>query len=319
MKMTKEEKIEWARKLRQPSNLPFEAPENYLGCLNDVSEKTLMIPTSVGDSTCYLFEKNSGAVNDVLFVNIHGGGFVQLHNLFDRALCATYALELGCRVLDIDYRVAPESPFPIPVIECYEVIQWVLNHGEKLGINPDKVIVGGNSAGATLTASACIMAQEKGGKVPAMTLLIYPGADSFLSPEESCILNDGEEPDLSDLRVRGVLYNTLYTDNDPSLAGSPYVNLGLATEEQLAKFPDTLVITAGKDYLRYGGERFAGLLAASGSKIILQRFKNSDHGFYVRCMGTEWRDARELAMNTICAKFGLKRIKTPELNADSNQ
>ncbi|MDO4619504.1 MAG: alpha/beta hydrolase [Lachnospiraceae bacterium] len=300
MKLSQEKKMELAVKLRAPANLPFEIPEGYTDVEDRVTVKTLKIPTSVGENTSYLVEKKGGAENDVLIVNIHGGGFVQPHNPWDTYLCDYYAADLGCKVLDIDYQTCPEVMFPTPMIECYEVVQWAMAHAAELGIDPDKVVVGGNSAGATLSAAVCLKANEQGGKMPAMMLLIYPAADAFITPESDKFLE--EELDLTKLETRGILYNSMFTDNDPALADNVYLNLGLLTEEDAQNFPETVVITAAKDYLRVSGEKLAAKIASSGARVTLQRFMNSAHGFYARCSG-DWKEARALVYESIQRKF----------------
>lgn len=312
MHLTQEKKTEIAEFLRRPSNLPFYGPDDYLDRMNMVSKETIHVPTSVGDSVCYLLRPKERELNDLLYINIHGGGFVQRHSVWDEALCATFALEMDCAVLDIDYRLAPEFPFPSPVNECYEVVQWAISHAAELGADPEKVVLGGNSAGGTLTADACLMAQERQGRVPAMAVMLYPAAELLSNPEVRLEDGDYEAIDLGELRNRGTLYNMLYIGDDPSAATSPYVQLVKATEKQLSRFPETLIITAGKDPLRFGGERFAGAVASCGSKVTVKRFLESDHGFIVRCIGPEWRQARALIMDTICAKFGILRTHCVE-------
>lgn len=302
MVMTQQLKEEWAARLRAPANLPFEAPAGYMDALEQVDTRTLKILTSVGENTSYLITPKGGVTNDVLVINIHGGGFVQPHNPWDGALCAHYAVELGSTVLDIDYRTCPEVMYPTPMIECYETVQWAMDHAAELGIDPEKVVLGGNSAGATLTATTCLRAQEQGGRMPALALLIYPACDPFVTPEAEDLLNSGM--DLTRLENRGMLYNAMFTNNDPALEHEVYLNLNSATEEQLQRFPETVVITAGKDYLRYGGEKFASKLAVSGNRVTLQRFCGSAHGFYARCTA-EWQQARALVYETIRRKFSL--------------
>lgn len=312
MHLTQEKKAQIAEFLRRPSNLPFYGPDDYLDRMNLVSKETLHVPTSVGDSVCYLFRAKDRTANDLLYINIHGGGFVQPHSVWDEALCATFALEMDCTVLDVDYRLAPEFPYPTAAIECYEVAQWAIAHAAELGADPRKVVLGGNSAGATLTADACIMAEERQGRVPAMAVMIYPAAEQLSNPEVHLEDGDFENIDLGDLRNRGTLYNLLYTGDDPQALTSPYVQLNTATEKQLSRFPETLIITAGKDPLRFGGEKFAGMVASSGSRVTVKRYLESGHGFIVRCIGPEWRQARALIMDTVCTKFGIRQTHCVE-------
>lgn len=299
LNMTKEEKLAWGQKLRAPKNLPFSAPEGYLDSVNQVQRKEFQIVGSENQQiTLWLTTTKEKTPNSMLYINIHGGGFVQNHAIWDHALCATMARELKCAVLDVDYRLAPEYPFPAALTDCYDVLQWVYAHAEEMDINPDKVVMGGNSAGATLTAGVCMKSAEAGTKIPDMAILVYPAA----AMEETNNIDLNEAVDLSRLEVRSTIYNNLYLARDEQTK-DPYVSLIYARPEMLEKFPDTVVVTAGEDILCPGGELFASRLAVSGSKIILQRFKNSDHGFYLRCMGDEWMNARTMVFEEIKRKM----------------
>ncbi len=301
LNLSREEKLLWGRKLRQPQNLPFVAPDGYLECVDQVQRKEFKITgTENQDITVWLTTTEEKTSNSMLYINIHGGGFVQNHAIWDHALCATMARELKCAVLDIDYRLAPEYPFPAALVDCYDVLQWAFEHSAELDIDPQKIVVGGNSAGATLTAGICMKSAEKKTRMPAMGIMVYPAG----AMEDTNGVDLSGELDLGNLEVRGVLYNNLYLDRDEQTK-DPYVSLIYAKEEMLESFPDMVIVTAGQDTLCPGGEQFAMKLVASGVKVTLQRFRNSNHGFYLRCIGEEWQQARNMVFHEIRSKMGI--------------
>lgn len=303
LNLTKEEKTVLAQRLREPKNLPFTAPEGYLDCVDEVNRREFKIPVSDGEEiTVWLTETEEKLPCSMLFINIHGGGFVQKHAIWDHALCAVMARELRCSVLDVDYRLAPEYPFPTAINDCYDAFRWAYGHAKELGIDREKIVVGGNSAGGTLTAAVCMKAAEHRVPGPAMAVMIYPAG----AMEETEGIVPDENLNLGDLGVRSIIYNNLYLESDDQTK-NPYVSLIYAAPHMLESFPDTVVVTAGQDILCAGGEEFARKLAVSGSKITLQRFKNSNHGFYLRCIGDEWQKARNMVFDEIRFKMGIER------------
>ncbi len=299
LNLTREEKILWGNRLREPKNLPFAAPEGYLDCVDQVSRKELKITGSEQQEiTAWLTTADDTVPDGMLYLNIHGGGFVQPHAMWDHALCATIAMELKCPVLDVDYRLAPEFPFPAALNDCSDVLDWVYEHAGDLHIDPGKIVIGGNSAGATLSAGVCMKAAEEKRQIPSMLVMIYPAG----AMEQTDGIDLSGNIDLADLTTRGVIYNNLYLEHDEQTR-DPYVSLIYASPEMLQHLPDAVVVTAGKDPLCLGGEQFAMNMAASGSRIVLKRFRNSNHGFYLRCIGDEWQDARKMVFDEIRRNF----------------
>lgn len=303
LNLTQEEKILWGKRLREPKNLPFTAPEGYLDCVDQVQRKEFQIMGADHQKiTVWLTTTEDKTANSMLYLNIHGGGFVQQHAVWDHALCAIMAKEFRCAVLDVDYRLAPEYPFPAALNDCYDVLQWVYDHAEELDVDPDKIVIGGNSAGATLSAGVCMKSAEKGTKMPNQLVMIYPAG----AMEQTEGVDVNGEIDLGDLSMRAVLYNNLYLESDDQTK-NPYVSLIYTPGELLEQLPDAVVITAGKDPLCPGGEQFAMMMAASGSRIVLRRFRNSGHGFYLRCIGDEWQEARKTVFEEIRRKMNIER------------
>lgn len=118
-----------------------------------------------------------GAKSDLpALVYFHGGGFtvggIETHDVLCRRLCAA----ANCIVMSIDYRLAPEQPFPAAVQDCYDAYRWVVDRATDFGINPDRIGVGGDSAGGNLAAVVAILTREEGQPSPRVQLLIYPAA-----------------------------------------------------------------------------------------------------------------------------------------------
>lgn len=295
LQLTMEEKKRYRDMLLNPGNLPFDAPEGYLDCLDAVDKEEVKITGSEGQEiTVWITVPKDRRTGGMLYINIHGGGFVQPHHIWDDAICAIMALEFQCTVIDIDYRLAPEYPHPAAIIDCYDVYRWAVENAKKLGIDPAKIAVGGNSAGGTLTAGVCMKADENHFQVPALALMLYPECGLSVEADDPQL---SDNMDLSDLRARGILYTLLYLQSEEQLE-DPYANLLKADEALLGQFPDTILITGGLDPLRFDAEEFAKHLAVSGSAIITKRFRNSKHGFYTRLTG-EWREAREFVFHQI--------------------
>src|SRR3990170_7855439 len=110
-------------------------------------------------------------------VFFHGGGWtigdLDTHDV----VCRQLAIGARCAVFSVDYRLAPEHPFPAAVADCFSATRFVFDHAEKLKIDPDRIAVGGDSAGGNLAAVVALMARDKGGPPLACQLLIYPATD----------------------------------------------------------------------------------------------------------------------------------------------
>ena len=120
-------------------------------------------------------------------VYYHGGGFFFEGAGYHYKLAKAYALQTPCKVVFVQYRLAPKHPFPIPVEDCYAALCWTFANAEKLHIDKTKIAVGGDSAGGTLAAAVCQMARDRGTDLPCFQLLVYPAttAGCRLSPTES--------------------------------------------------------------------------------------------------------------------------------------
>ena len=108
---------------------------------------------------------------------IHGGGMIFGNIDQDDLACDAYAEAVGCVVVNVEYRLAPEHPHPAPVEDCYAALRWMADNAAELGIDPARIAVGGASAGGGLAAGTVLMARDRGGPDVAFQLLVYPMLD----------------------------------------------------------------------------------------------------------------------------------------------
>jgi acetyl esterase len=205
-----------------------------------------------------------------LLVWYHGGGFVigdlDTADSTARELCA----RAGCVVVSVDYRLAPEHPYPAAADDAWSALRWALDHAAELGADADRVAVGGDSAGGNLAAVAAIRARDEGVALRHQ-LLVYPvtdlagsfdsrvenGEGYFLTKDamdwfESCYLGDHEPHD--------PLVSPLYAD--------------------LSRLAPAHVVTAGFDPLRDEGEAYAAGLRSAGVEVLDDRYPTMIHGFF---------------------------------------
>ena len=205
---------------------------------------------------------------------IHGGG----HALGDLdshdGACRHLAEQAGVQVLAIDYRRPPEHPFPAPVDDCFSAYQWLVKNSDAINADPERLAVGGDSAGGNLAASTAIQAAEAGLPM-AFQLLIYPVTD-FVNRSRSRDLFDGGGFYL--VRDGMDRLRDWYVP-DEATRSHPLVSV-LLRDDLPSGLAPAHVITAGFDPLRDEGEAYADLLAAHGVAVTRKRYPSMIHGFF---------------------------------------
>ncbi len=207
-----------------------------------------------------------------LLVYFHGGGWV-VGNLdtHDNA-CRGLANASGHAVLSIDYRLAPEHPFPAGLSDCIEATRWAAANASELGCDGRKLAVGGDSAGGNYAAIVSQLAP-----VPlAYQLLVYPAVDARCDMPSVHENAEGYFLTLSSMKW----FYGHYLSGPQGDVSDPRVSPLLADDAALRNSPPTLVITAGFDPLRDEGEAYAARLAALGVPTTLTRYAGMFHGFF---------------------------------------
>lgn len=208
-------------------------------------------------------------------VFFHGGGWVtgslESHDL----LCRLIARESGCAVVSVDYRLAPEHPFPTPLEDCYAAVQWVAANAASLGADGSRLAVAGDSAGGNLAAAVSILARDRGGAKISHQLLLYPVADADF--ENGSYTENGQGYFLTKEMMRWFWGH--YVGSAALEAGDVPPLAALCRVENLAGLPSATVITAEYDPLRDEGEVLARRLTEAGVAVELTRVPGVIHGF----------------------------------------
>ncbi len=245
----------------------------------------LSVPVSHGTARVISFSHGTPSPERPLFINLHGGGFIGKHMDRDERFCRQIACTYNGLVLDIDYVLAPENPYPAAVEECWDILQWIRAQKEELMYDTGRIFLLGHSSGGNLAVGMCMKAGETDLLRPRALILDYPPLDLVKDPAE-------KKQSLCDMpaeRARG--YNRKYID--PARAAEPYASPLYAPDYLLEKLPTTLLITAGEDRLCEEGEEFALRLARAGVTVTSRRFTASVHGFTINRM-CEWEKAMAL-------------------------
>eukprot|EP01135_Chromosphaera_perkinsii_P009737 Nk52_evm2s1869 gene=Nk52_evmTU2s1869 len=211
-----------------------------------------------------------------LLLHFHGGGFIAQSSEAHQSYLKSWAKDLGCTVLSIDYSLAPEFPFPRQVEECFYAYAWALTHCEEIGSSGEKICLVGDSAGGNLAFAVTLKAIDMGIRIPDSILGIYPSLVVRDAPAPSRILS-AMDPLLS----LGILQNVLaaYSGNNPEHKNNYYMSPLLAPDECLKLLPPTYIVSAELDPLLDDSLDFARRLRRLGREVHFRTVRNVPHGF----------------------------------------
>jgi acetyl esterase len=217
-------------------------------------------------------------------VFFHGGGWVagglDTHDGLCRRLCEAS----GCRVVAVDYRLAPEHPFPAGLMDCLMAVNWVAHHARALRIDPSQLAVGGDSAGGGLAAAVTQIARDAGGPRIALQALICPILDVGRRTGSRAAFGDGYFID------RAAFERDL-ADYTASRVGSDDPRLSPLWAPGLAGLPRALIHTAEYDPFRDEGEAYGQALSEAGVPEIRIRHPGMIHYFYALARAIPYAEA----------------------------
>ncbi len=222
-------------------------------------------------------------------IYFHGGGFGLTYTSLHLRNCDRYAIEANCVVVFVDYRLAPKYPFPSGFDDCYASLDWAVQQAQSLGIDPQRIAVGGDSAGGALAAGVAQKARDQRLVDLRAQLLIYPVLDN------SCSTVSARE------FVDVPLFNAISNRNMWQVYLSPYIGTEIPPyaapgHGQLQDLPLSYVETAEFDPLRDEALQHAGDLKKHGTEVILNETRGTVHGY-------DGNEASEIAKRSM-----LKRI-----------
>jgi len=206
-------------------------------------------------------------------VYFHGGGFVIGSLDTHDGTCRSLANAIGCTVVSVDYRLAPEHKFPAGPEDCYAATRWVAEKGGEIGIDTSRVAIGGDSAGGNLAAVVALMARDRRGPALRHQLLIYPVANHDF---ETASYEENKRGYLLSREMMRWFWNHYL--GEPEQGKHPYASPLRA--ERLAGLPPAHVVTAEFDPLRDEGEALATRLRREGVPTTHVRYDGMIHGFF---------------------------------------
>ncbi|KUO10060.1 alpha/beta hydrolase fold domain-containing protein [Streptomyces sp. DSM 15324] len=240
----------------------------------DASEKTVATSVAPAPVTVYLPPAGTAARPPV-HVNFHGGGYVVSMPAMDDALCRFLAVEAGVVVVNVQYVVAPQHPFPAPTTQAYDVVRWVVENGAEHGWDGARLTVGGQSAGGALAAAVARQALERGGPSIALQVLHYPPLDlaTAARDKKAAIARPALRPWMADV------FDTSYVPDPEERADRLVSPAHPGDVADLRGIAPALVVTAEYDLLRAEAVRYAERLRAAGALVEHHDVAGADHAY----------------------------------------
>ena len=258
------------------------------------------VPGPRGEIPVRIYTPEGRAPFPVL-VYFHGGGWVIGSLETHDGLCRHLANAAGAVVVSVDYRLAPEHPFPASGEDAYAATRWVAANAAVIGGDAKRIAVGGDSAGGNLAAVVSLMARDRGGPPLVFQLLVYPVTDTPSAKTAS--YRENAEGYFLTAKMMHWFWNH-YCGKNPDLS-DPY--LCPLRAKDLKRLPPALVVTAEFDPLRDEGEAYAARLREAGNQADLKRYPGMIHGFFgMGPLLTKAREATKEAASMLRAAFAAR-------------
>jgi acetyl esterase len=209
-----------------------------------------------------------------IVVYFHGGGWVLGDIETYDGLCRALAMSSGCIVASVEYRLAPEHPYPAPLDDCYAVTKYISEHAGEFNADPEHLAVAGDSAGGNLAAAVTLLARERGGPAIHFQLLIYPATD--YSADDGSVQEYAEDHFLTRAGMRW-----FWRQYVPEAEHGLHHLVSPIKAKDLSGLPPAFVITAECDVLRDQGEAYARRLEDAGVPVKLNRYNGTIHAFFM--------------------------------------
>jgi acetyl esterase len=254
-----------------PTDLPPSAAQLY----PQVAVSKIFVPSPVGPVHCRVYAASGPAAARPMLLYIHGGGFTVGSSQDTAYITSRIAWESGVVVVSVDYRLAPEWPFPAGLDDCLAVLRWMREHGRDIGGDPSRIAVAGDSAGGNMAAALPLKARDEGAAPPDAAVLLCPITDFFVEQHDS----------FERLAPLGVIYDTAFVG---FVRGAyvvhhrnwshPHVSPARA---DLRGYPPTLIVAGTADPMIDDNRAFVAKLREAGNAHVeLFARERMPHGYY---------------------------------------
>ncbi|RBY84689.1 alpha/beta hydrolase [Blastococcus sp. TF02A-26] len=260
--------------LRRPN--PMAPTDDDLACGGrfTVEERAVPGPAGAPEVRLLLCRPTDAPAPVGAVYYMHGGGMILGDNRMGVTEPLTWAQDLGLAVVSVDYRLAPETPHPGPVEDCYAGLVWTADSADELGIDPDRIVVAGTSAGGGLAAALTLMARDRGGPALAGQVLMAPMLDDR-NDSASALQMAGTG--VWDRAANEVGWNALLGADRGSDGVSPYAAPARATD--LSGLPPAIIDVGSAETFRDEDVDYARRLWAAGGRAELHVWPGGFHGF----------------------------------------
>ena len=252
----------------------FTSKRGWKGHLDTPNWSAVEIPGPAGPLGARLYVGNSQP-DKPLIIYFHGGGWVigdlESHHPF----CQALARSTNCTVISVDYRLAPEHPFPAAHDDALAATQWVAEHINTLGPSNGMLVVAGDSAGGNLATCTCLQLDGASRSRVAGQLVLYPATDHY-SIHYPSHLERAKGSSLTTKRLYFFWDTYLGSDNRRAVTAARALPSRAAN---LSSLPPMLLVTAEYDPLRDEGKDYAAKCSAAGVQVSHRHFDNAKHGF----------------------------------------
>ena len=232
------------------------------------------------------YESRFADENSPCMVFYHGGGWVYQAASYLFLYARRFTAALRCRTVFVDYRLGPKHRFPAAVDDAFDTYRYILHHAENLSIDPKRIFVYGDSAGANLAAAVCLMARDKGLPLPCCQMLIYPVTDYRMNTESFRQYVDTPMCSARSMRLFYRLYLGRFRRVPPHLL--PYLSPAQAKSHR--GLPAAYIEAAFFDPLRDEGKAYAQTLRDAGVDAVFVQTEGTMHG-YEEAYHTEYIDS----------------------------
>ncbi|TNC22905.1 alpha/beta hydrolase [Amycolatopsis alkalitolerans] len=267
--------------------------------IGPVATRELTIPDENGGIPATLYTPGGLPENSGLLVFYHGGGWVIGTRASHDNAARFFAKYAGVRVLSIEYRLAPEHPFPAAVDDAVAAFEYAYAKAMDLGADPERIAVGGDSAGGNLAAVVSQVTTRRGGPAPAFQLLLYPGVDGSQRRRSRDLFGSGFFLTETDM--------TWFLDHyAPDGVDRTDTRLSPLLAEDCSGLPPAYIATSGFDPLRDEGEAYGEKLHAAGVPVAASRQSDLIHG-YINFLGVGHRFREAAAEAAGALRLGLAK------------